>query len=285
MILGYVHVTYIWEGDILLTYGIVGLMLIPFVARKVKTLFIWSVSLLALSVLLGYGAYETEIYEPSGLQEVIKQTNKAYTDGSYSEIVRFRAEYDVFKQLGIDEMFLLTGVFLLPIVLGPMFLIGMYAAKKSWFTEASFTNYRLVSLLFVGLGLLFKSAYYLFPTVDFLGMLFALGTNLLTLGYIFLIAWFYQLWRDRKVFKALASVGKLSLTNYLFQSIICTMIFYGYGLGLFGSLGVSLGVILGLFIFAIQVICSYAFLKKWNIGPFEYIVRVGTNLSFKRKRN
>nr|WP_239586548.1 DUF418 domain-containing protein [Shouchella xiaoxiensis] len=161
----------------------------------------------------------------------------------------------------------------------------MYAAKKSWFTEASFTNYRLVSLLFVGLGLLFKSAYYLFPTVDFLGMLFALGTNLLTLGYIFLIAWFYQLWRDRKVFKALASVGKLSLTNYLFQSIICTMIFYGYGLGLFGSLGVSLGVILGLFIFAIQVICSYAFLKKWNIGPFEYIVRVGTNLSFKRKRN
>lgn len=82
VILGYVHVTYIWEGDILLTYGLVGFMLIPFVARKAKTILIWGVALLFLSVLLGYGAYQTEVYDPSGLTEVIQQTNEAYTDGS-----------------------------------------------------------------------------------------------------------------------------------------------------------------------------------------------------------
>jgi uncharacterized protein len=53
------------------------------------------------------------------------------------------------------------------------------------------------------------------------------------------------------------SVGKLSLSNYLLQTVICTTIFYGYGLGLFGKLGIIPGIFLCLIIYGIQLIGSY----------------------------
>ncbi|QBK24462.1 DUF418 domain-containing protein [Ureibacillus thermophilus] len=79
------------------------------------------------------------------------------------------------------------------------------------------------------------------------------------------------------------SIGRLSMTNYLFQSLICTTIFYGYGLALFGKLGVFTGIILAVVIFRCQAFISRLYLKKWKIGPFEKLMRIGTYLSWNGK--
>lgn len=61
------------------------------------------------------------------------------------------------------------------------------------------------------------------------------------------------------------------------------MIFYGYGFGLFGKLGVIAGFFLAIFIFAIQVAGSTLYLKYFRMGPFEKILRMWTYLSLKGK--
>lgn len=66
------------------------------------------------------------------------------------------------------------------------------------------------------------------------------------------------------------------MSNYLLQSVICTTIFYGYGFGLFGKMGVLNGILVAIVIYGLQVIVSHWYLKIWKMGPFEKIMRIGT---------
>lgn len=77
------------------------------------------------------------------------------------------------------------------------------------------------------------------------------------------------------------AVGRLSLTNYLMQSVICTTIFYGYGLGLFGRAGVIIGAVIALAVYGTQLWFSPLYLKKFSSGPVEYLLRIWTYLSWK----
>ncbi|WP_309484832.1 DUF418 domain-containing protein [Bacillus aquiflavi] len=114
-------------------------------------------------------------------------------------------------------------------------------------------------------------------------MTLTLGASLLALGYIFAFASLYRDTKNRRFLSWFESIGRLSLTNYLMQTILCTMIFYGYGFGLFGKLGVIAGFFLAIFIFAIQVAGSTLYLKYFRMGPFEKILRMWTYLSLKGK--
>jgi uncharacterized protein len=72
---------------------------------------------------------------------------------------------------------------------------------------------------------------------------------------------------------ALAAVGRMPLTTYLTQSIICTTLFYGYGFGLFGRV-MATGILeITLAIFAIQLVASYYWLQHYRFGPAEWLWR------------
>jgi uncharacterized protein len=70
-----------------------------------------------------------------------------------------------------------------------------------------------------------------------------------------------------------AAVGRMALTNYLLQSVICTTIFYGHGLGLFGRVDRTgqLAIVVG--IWAFQMLASSAWLRYFDVGPVEWITR------------
>ena len=80
-----------------------------------------------------------------------------------------------------------------------------------------------------------------------------------------------HVWQNR--LRYLAPVGRMALTNYLMQSIICTLIFYGYGLGLFGQVGAAVGVLLTLVIFTVQVAWSNWWMQRYRYGPAEWLWR------------
>jgi uncharacterized protein len=65
----------------------------------------------------------------------------------------------------------------------------------------------------------------------------------------------------------------MALTNYLLQSIICTFIFYGYGLGLFGRVGAAVGLALTLAIFTLQIAWSNWWMSRYRYGPAEWLWR------------
>jgi uncharacterized membrane protein YeiB len=71
----------------------------------------------------------------------------------------------------------------------------------------------------------------------------------------------------------LGNVGRTALSNYLFQSIVCTTLFYSYGFGLYGQVGPAVGVVITLAIFSIQLVLSTLWLKKYRYGPIEWIWR------------
>jgi len=115
---------------------------------------------------------------------------------------------------------------------------------------------------------------------DLSTMLQMSGAQVLALGYVCVAALLYRKWRTSSIIHAFECVGKLSLTNYLMQSIICTTVFYGYGLGLYGKLGVFGGILFGIVVYSLQCVFSLAYFKKFKRGPFESVLRVWTNWSW-----
>ena len=68
----------------------------------------------------------------------------------------------------------------------------------------------------------------------------------------------------------------MALTNYVGQSVICTLLFYGTGLGLGGTMGPTLYLPIGIAIYAGQVMASRVWLASFRFGPLEWIWRMLT---------
>jgi uncharacterized protein len=79
-----------------------------------------------------------------------------------------------------------------------------------------------------------------------------------------------------------APVGKLGLSNYLLQSIVCSILFLGYGFGLYGKVDLTVGILIALLIYSFQVILSYVYVKHFAYGPFEWILRSVTYLQIQK---
>ncbi len=76
--------------------------------------------------------------------------------------------------------------------------------------------------------------------------------------------------------KALAVTGQMALTNYLGQTIICTLLFYGHGFGWFSQFErvELLYIVAAIWVF--QVLFSMFWLKYFRFGPFEWLWRSAT---------
>ncbi len=74
----------------------------------------------------------------------------------------------------------------------------------------------------------------------------------------------------RRVTRPFAAVGQTALTNYLLQTILCTTLFYGHGLGWFGSVDRvgQIGVVAA--VWAVQLAASPLWLHWFRFGPAEW---------------
>lgn len=68
----------------------------------------------------------------------------------------------------------------------------------------------------------------------------------------------------------------MALTNYVGQSVICTLVFYGTGLGLGGTMGPTLYLPIGFAVFGFQVMASRLWLDHFRFGPLEWLWRMLT---------
>ncbi|KAA0550190.1 DUF418 domain-containing protein [Bacillus sp. BGMRC 2118] len=282
LIIGGLHATYLWEGDILSFYGIMILFLLLFLNRKKKTILIWGLLLLTLTPLIGYGHLEETKEDKELLRTYVVNTIDIYGTGNYFEIKDQRN--NEFPLNFPDYVYFIILMFV-PWISAPLFLLGMYAAKIGYFhqpkKEASV--YKICALIFIPLGLLLKSASHLSVNENWIGVSEILGANILALGYISSFALLYVYAANSFILRGLEAVGKLSFTNYLMQTVICTSIFYGYGLGYFGKLGVFNGFLLSIFIFTIQMVTSTLYLNVFQTGPLEKLIRIWTYVSIKGK--
>ena len=166
---------------------------------------------------------------------------------------------------------------------GGLMLIGMALYKSGILTAQKSTRFYIVSMLIgFGLGLPVViyglisnfAAHWSLQYSMFLGWQFNYwGSLFVATGYIGMIMLMCQSKKYPTIKSGLSSVGRMALTNYLFQTIICTTVFYGHGLGLFGQID-RIGQIAIVFaIWVCQLAISPIWLHHFQYGPFEWIWR------------
>lgn len=296
--IGLAHALLIWSGDILVTYALMSFLLLAFRDASGRTLLV--VAVLAFLAPLGltmlYGAVGSLMQATPELaarwEQVLAGQNQmlaamtegqrqAYGAGSFAEATVQRA-----KDFGMALMNLMT---LGPLVFA-MFLLGAWFVKSGAIAAPArfprlFAGLRWITLP-LGTALMLVS-FLLQPTLDqtdidlrfstafSLGML---GSALMCLGYAGWLVRGLQSPTLAQPLQWLAPAGRMALTNYLGQSLICTLIFYGYGLGYFERLPRAWQVPFALALFALQVLWSRWWLRHFRFGPAEWLWRTLTYL-------
>ncbi len=300
LLFGLVHALLIWVGDILIMYALLGFLLIPFRKAKPRTLLIWAAIFISLPLLFNIGATalvqaartvpEAAVEIDQSFLEVEasyrddkEQAALTYAQGSFAEITAQRL-YD-YRTLGLPAFFALGFNVL------AFFLIGMYLGKRKIFQNLAENRPLLRKLLLWGLliGLpanalyatIIMSSSRIEPTWPLVIALIVqtFGAPLLSLAYMSGLALLYQLPSWQKRLDLFAPVGQMALTNYLLQSIISTLIFYGYGLAFFGQVGAALGLGLTFFIYGLQIPFSHWWMKRFKYGSAEWLWRSLTYLT------
>lgn len=296
---GLVHAFLIWVGDILILYALLGFLLILFRKAKPRTLLTWAIVLLLIPLL--FTTATTILVEvgrsvPEGAEQIdatfaeletgyradVERAYRVYPSGSFAEITDQRV-YD-YTSMG------LTSFFVLGFNVMAMFLIGIYFGKKQIFQnlEANRPLFRRLLLwgLIVGIPGNALYATLIMPISRFesswalmlASLAQGIGAPLLCLAYISGFALLASDPSRVKRLSILAPVGQMALTNYLTQSIVCTLIFYGYGLGLFGKVGTAAGIGLTILIYLLQIPISHWWMKRFKYGPVEWLWRSLTYL-------
>jgi len=298
--IGAVHLLLIWSGDILLTYALVALpLLLIFRSVPWRQMPYWTAGLylLTLAVLFGLSALGSLAQlEPTAAAEMNKALQlqgesmrallegerAAYGSGSYLDAVLQRAR----DAAAILPMMLFIGGQLLGVfVLGAWF-VGSGAIARPQEFERFYRVLRWVGLP-LGLAMMLIS-FWIMPTVEFdrLDVTSGFATSLalvaslpMCLGYL---AWILRGLRSRfaSLLRWVAPAGRMALTNYLGQSVICTLIFYGYGLGYFERLPRAWQVPFVIALFLAQVLFSRWWLARFRFGPVEWLWRAATYLQW-----
>ncbi|WP_219374971.1 DUF418 domain-containing protein [Bacillus mycoides] len=280
LLLGYIHGTFVWEGDILFAYGIVGIFLMMFINRKPKTLLIWASILLALIMLASYQSESTS--NPyDDFAPYTEKEHKVHETGSYMDHVNFRLTENPFDYMGINGVFGLVFISIFAIIfMSPLFLLGMYVGKKGWLFEVDqhipavkkiwlITGIFSFTIKILAMFLKHPILIMLQDSLTPVTMTFFYGSTIILLFHYKKVA---------RLLTYMANMGKMSVSNYLAQSIIATTIFYAYGFGLYGKIGYFFGILLTIGIYTIQLFVSTYWLQKYRMGPVEYVWRLGTYL-------
>jgi len=283
LVFGIIHAFFIWDGDILMDYAVLGFILLLFRHCKPKTLIIWALSLFALYSLIlsaiGVLSMTFSNEEVFGEEFILSMEREAlqaydmYQNGTVMEVFAQRI-HDRLYYMDASGMWpfnpLMYLLFMIPYF--SMFLLGAAFHKLRIFQNRSkhrsLMKRVLVISLIIGLPINLLSAYEpSFVTV---------GGPFLMLVYVMSIALLvdHQAWK--LMLKPFASVGRTAFSNYIFQSIICTTLFYSYGFGLYGKVNPFLGIWISILIFILQVVLSKLWLRNYRMGPLEWVWRTIT---------
>ena len=290
LIVGLAHAFFIWHGDILFNYALLGFIFLLFLRLSGKSMlimgsvfyFLPNLLLLGLIVLLMMMAGSgTDLSAANPV--LVSQSMDIYQNGSFLEITGQRIKDWSYTN---NPFGIMTQLFMLL----PLFLIGGGAAKYKWLESAEYDRkaFKITFLITFILGMFLKLLPYIVAynlVTIYLQDLF--GGPLLAISYSLLIVLLSETKGMRKGLTAISYVGRMSFSNYLFQSLVSTFIFYQYGLGFYGEVSVTYGTILVLVIFTVQIIISRLWLKSYYYGLAEWVWRNFTywkKQKFRRKR-
>ncbi len=242
-VIGTAHMLLLSNCDILMLYALCGLLILPA---------IW----LPWPVLAGLGVATILLPEvgpvflriPSGeaASAMIREARSVYGQGDWFTITKFRLHetWSLIIPLLLNFIPRTTG----------FMLCGLAAWRSGIIREPEQHRKTLIATLVLG---------------AISGLLLPSSPGLLAVSYVAAAL----LWIKPRSLPWLAYTGRMSLTNYLMQSVLLGFVFYGYGLGLFGKLTLETGACIAVALYAAQVVFSQWWLRHYRFGPMEWLWR------------
>lgn len=283
LLIGFVHLMFLWSGDILMLYALLGMLLPLFRHATDRTLLAWSAVFLLLPVAVDAAVEFSGVCPSAPVVELqqyycakygITDENFAYwlrDADSYGEVFEFLIQGALVRvQEFIDgnRYFRVMGLFLLGFCIGRNRLYAGLEHRRRPLERIAVYGFAFgLPLSFVYAwscmnahpwGLAVHSLLYtasVFP----LGFAYAAGMCLLYLHH-----------REARIFKFLAAPGRMALTNYIFQSVWGMLLFYGTGFGYGADTGLVYILLAATGVFLAEAVFSRFWLRKFRFGPLEW---------------
>ncbi|MBM4089701.1 MAG: DUF418 domain-containing protein [Planctomycetes bacterium] len=289
---GLIHAYLIWSGDILIMYSVLGISLLLWRKARPRTLLVWAVILLMIPLLLNAGltglvklgeavagADEMNGQFAQNVADYVRraeQADQVYAAGGFWEITAQRVR-DMNFMYGIWPfmMFNVLAMMVLGLSVGKSRLIRDIAGYRPFLRRVCwwglvvglvgnfvyvYCGERSVRMIPSGMGLLSTAGQ-------------IVGAPALAIFYMASLALAAErvVWRRR--LNWLAQVGRMALSNYLLQSLVCATLFFGSGFGLYGTFGIAGGVLVTICVYALNVLISSCWLRHFRFGPMEWVWR------------
>lgn len=309
LLFGVVHAYFIWAGDILYSYAIIGLMLFPFRQAKPKWLILAAVILFLLGTARGMWNVSDDYHlrargraaaqlaaEGKPLTEEQKADQKKWEEREQrakpdperikKEVEAYRGNYaKVFRQrMPIAINYESTGLYRIGLNdMAAVMLIGMALLMTGVLTgERSNRFYLMLMLCGYGIGGTINAltGWYLlkinFDPIEGYAAVVAtydIERVLVALGHIGLLVYLVKRGWLRAATSRLATCGQMALSCYLATSLICSTLFYGYGFGLFAKLQRYQLLYVVFAVWALLLIVCPIWLRHFRYGPMEWVWR------------
>jgi uncharacterized protein len=309
IVIGLWHGYFIWFGDILFHYALMGMLVFLFRRATPRILIIIASMLLPVTLLINFGSsfYIEELQEEIAAiehqqaegavldadqqqkldewqeiriifapdEEDIADEIAAYR-GSYVDALTHRAPFVTFMQVNLIPVFVVWRV-------GGLMLLGMALMKLGVLSgERSTKFYGRMTLIGYGIGLplvilgaVLLEAHEFDPlyVARYGGIFNYFGSVLVAFGHIGVVLQLVKSGAWQVHVKRFAAVGRMALSNYLLHSLVMTSLFYGYGLGLYGEVPRFLQQGLVAALVGLQLLVSPWWLSSFRFGPAEWLWR------------
>jgi uncharacterized protein len=290
---GLAHAWLLWDGDILVPYALCGLVVFWFRRLPPRALLLLGAALLVIGSAIPLGLWTSE-----GVREYLRQENQPSPEEVARELAAFRGgwleqcEYRCSAALAAETIFFSLFLFWRA---GGLMLVGMAlfrlrvldGSRPPGFYAVLTAAGLLVGLPVIAWGVACNETSGWDPAyTTLLGSQFNYWGSLpVALGWVGLVMLACHSARLQSVLAPLAAVGRTALSNYLLQTLVCTTLFYGHGLGWFGRVERvgQMGVVAA--VWAVQLVVSPLWLRYFRFGPAEWLWRSLTYLSWQPLRN
>ncbi|GHF89656.1 DUF418 domain-containing protein [Thalassotalea marina] len=289
LLIGILHMSFIWHGDILILYSLLGMSLLVFIRCTNTQLISIGVALLLTPMAIHVIAFLTADNPIWSSFKTLALTFKSYAGFADVELLAMRTSDDpfqvfvanIYSAIPRPMSYLITGR---PFQVLGQFLIGIYLIRLFFLSDKPFvapTQRTTIWLLVIGALLNIQYAFIKYLTGSpfslnllglYQGLVYHLGAIVMALGYM---AGLYHLFHSNAKPKInwLASLGRMSLTVYLMQTSLCVMLFYGYGLALMGTVPQVSIIAFGCTILLCQTVFATWWFSVKQQGPIEYLWR------------
>lgn len=297
-VIGFLHLMFIWSGDILMLYALLGLLLPCFRHVSDRGLLTWAAVLLIVPVFIDLACEVAEFYPARRVVELQAYYCAKYgiTEENFAYWLRDINDYEGMFQFLIQGALVRVQEFMdgnrYFKVLG-LFLIGFYIGRKHMYADLESRRLWLKHVCRAGmLAGLPLSLVYAWSCMNAhpLGLtahsvLYLLSVYPLGFAYMAGLCLLYLKSKNGWFWKWLAAPGRMALTNYIGQSVIGVCLFYGIGLGWGADIGATYTEGIVLAVYVLQVVFSRLWLSAFRFGPLEWGWRMLTYGKWFRLRN